>query len=164
MLIKLAKIDSELYMRSTFSFLLLLFSSSGAIASEQCKRLSQLDWMLGDWQSRNTKSPIRESWTKVSEQSFEGQGKQLNSQGKVKSQESLRLLEMQNSIFYLAKVTQNSLPIAFQALHCKQTTAVFENTQHDFPTRLTYHLKGRQLSVKVEGPDGKGFTIDFEKM
>lgn len=163
MLIKLAKIDSELYMRSTFSFLLLLFSSSAATASEQCRQLSQLDWMLGDWQTKDTKTPIRESWLKISEQSYEGQGQQFDNQGKVKNQESLRLLLMQNGIFYLAKVKQNLLPIAFQAIRCEQSTVVFENTQHDFPTRLTYHLKDSQLSVKVEGADGKGFTLNFDK-
>jgi hypothetical protein len=163
MLIKLANIDPELYMRSTFSLLVLLFTSLGVVADDRCKALSQLQWMLGDWQTRDIKSPITESWNQVSEYSFEGQGQQLDIQGEVKSQESLRLLEMQDSIFYLAKVTQNLLPTAFKAVRCNTSSAVFENTQHDFPTRLTYHLIDSRLSVKVEGLDGKGFTVNFDR-
>lgn len=163
MLIKLAKIDPELYMRITFSLMLLFLISSTVTANEQCKQLSQLEWMLGDWQTTNAKIAMKESWSKISDNSFEGQGQQLDSQGKVKSEESLRLLKMQDGVFYLAKVTQNLLPVAFQAIQCVDNKVIFENTSHDFPTRLTYQLVNKRLSVKVEGTDGKGFVLNFEK-
>ncbi|HSM68348.1 MAG TPA: hypothetical protein VK830_01440 [Xanthomonadales bacterium] len=41
--------------------------------------------------------------------------------------------------------------------------AVFENPDHDFPTRIAYQLTDAgQMVVDVQDPDGKGFSIRFE--
>ena len=78
------------------------------------------------------------------------------------SAEDLRLVAMGGSVFYLAKVTHNELPIPFRLIECGDDRLVFANPAHDFPRRLEY---GRQpdgrLHVRVSDGADKGFTLDF---
>jgi hypothetical protein len=86
-----------------------------ASAASPCQSLNELNWLPGDWLSSGEKTDSHESWQKISEQIFEGQGQSLNKQGKQTSSEDLRLLSMQGEIYYVAKVSHNPLPVAVQS-------------------------------------------------
>ena len=62
----------------------------------------------------------------------------------------------------MAKVASNNLPVAFKLTSCTAKTAIFENSQHDFPKKLNYQLnKDKSITVFVSGEKGKGFSIEF---
>ena len=76
----------------------------------------------------------------------------------------MRLVEMSGEIFFLAKVNHNKRPVAFKLTQCLARTAVFENSDHDFPKKLEYKLiSGNKLTVTVSDGHDKGFTINFVK-
>lgn len=141
-----------------------LFMLPGLVRAADCSSLDTLTWMAGQWESRSTGSRISEVWTRVSELSFEGLGEVRTVPGDdLKSREALRLVSMSGQLFYIAKVAHNALPVAFALTECGEHSAVFENTDHDFPTRIAYQLTDAgQMTVDVQGPDGKGFSIRFE--
>ena len=149
-------------MRLLIKSLCLLACSQSVMAAPLCNSLQQLEWMLGDWQSFGEKSDTHESWLKLSEQTFEGKGTSFNKQGQLKSSENLRLLAMQDAIYFLAKVSHNELPVAFKATRCDANHAVFENPKHDFPNKLEYSLTpDGTLMVKVRDLENKGFSLVF---
>jgi hypothetical protein len=72
---------------------------------------------------------------------------------------------MSGQLYYIAKVAHNALPVAFALTECGDSHAVFENPEHDFPTRIAYRLgEAGEMTVGVTGADGKGFEIHFEAL
>jgi hypothetical protein len=47
-------------------------------------------------------------------------------------------------------------PVSFAATRVKEDRAVFENPEHDWPTRIAYRRDGDELVAKVSGPGGGG--------
>lgn len=130
-----------------------------------CKSLQSIEWLLGNWESVSSKNIVIESWQKISPQTFEGKGQTSSkATNKVTLKESLRLVEMSDEVFYLAKVGHNQYPVPFKLVECGKDFAFFENTTHDFPNRIEYRLiKGNELVVSVKSNKGKGFKINFKK-
>lgn len=61
--------------------------------------LEQLSWLSGEWQASMGKSTVLERWQAISADSFEGESQTIAADGKVKQQESLRLVQMQQQLF-----------------------------------------------------------------
>jgi len=135
----------------------------GAPAHAACGSLDELRWLLGDWAADGSKTSFHESWKEASPRTFEGTGiERSKADGKVRSGEVLRLVEMAGGVFYVSKVTHNDLPVAFRLSACEAGRFVFVNPAHDFPRRVEYE-RGEQgrLTVRVNDGADKGFTLDF---
>ncbi len=158
-MLKPIKLEYEAAMKLCFS----LLGAVCASAFAQCE-LHSLDPLVGEWQAQTKKSVVNESWRKVSEQSFEGQGQSYDLAGTLKDSEELRLVQMQGAVFYLAKVKHNPLPVAFTLTSCKNNKFRFENRNHDFPKQLDYQLLSTDvLQVDISDGAGKGFQLSFHK-
>lgn len=142
---------------------LILAFWTGVAGATDCNSLASMDWLLGEWLAEGDKSTWRESWTKIAPKTWEGRGIEapMADPGR-QSSEDLRIVEMGGSVFYLAKVTHNELPIPFRLVECGDGRLVFANAAHDFPRRLVYEREpdGR-LQVRVSDGADKGFTLDF---
>jgi hypothetical protein len=141
----------------------LCFLFQPAVQAKTCDTIESLTWLVGNWNSENSKLKINESWKQVSAKTFEGSGYTYSiEKDKIVSSETLRLVEMSGDVFYVAKVASNNLPVAFKLTSCTAKTAIFENSHHDFPKKLSYKLnKDKNITVFVSGEKGKGFSIEF---
>ncbi len=154
--------------RLTLLFCLWLTSSVGA---EECRSLDAVEWVLGEWTTSPTRVVIREHWRRVSDATFEGASTTTSvSDGQIVNDETLRLVAMSDGVFYIAKVTENDLPVPFRLTQCSDGIAVFENLTHDAPQRLIYRLldvpvhgDGPIMQVTVEGDAMKDFTLLFQR-
>ena len=144
-------------------FALALLFAFAAESTADCHSLRSLDWMHGSWLATSEKADVHETWRKVSPQTFEGKGWTTDKQGKLVSHETLRLVKMENQIFYLAKVAHNPFPVPFKATNCSENSVTFENLSHDFPNSIEYQRQGDITHVKVEDLEGKGFTLKFAR-
>ena len=148
---------------STLS-ILLLTASYTAVYAQSCSSLESLEWITGEWIAEHGDVITREKWVKVSDRSFEGVGGITRKATGEKSGETLRLVEMSGEIFFIAKVSQNPLPVAFKLTHCSAGAATFENAAHDFPKKLEYRLENEaSLVVTVSDGADKGFQLLFSK-
>jgi hypothetical protein len=131
--------------------------------AQPCNSIQSIDWMLGHWVADDGESITIEHWKKASPRSFEGYGESREKRSNERQHsESLRLVEMANELFYLAKPEQNDFPVAFKLTQCSKTNAVFENATHDFPKKLDYQLGlNKKMTVTVSGEKGKSFEINF---
>jgi len=145
----------------------LSFTCFYAWSNNTCKTIDQISWIVGDWQqttaTKTSSKTAYESWLKVSENTLEGIGLTLDQNDKVVFQESLRIVAMQDQLYYLAKVANNDLPVAFKAVSCDETHVKFQNQSHDFPNVIHYRFSQQGLHVDVTDNQGKGFTLEFEK-
>jgi hypothetical protein len=134
-------------------------------AHAACSSLDELRWLLGDWAADGSMTQFHESWKEVSPRTFEGTGiERSKADGKVRSGEALRIVEMAGGVFYFSKITHNDLPVAFRLSNCEGGRFVFVNPAHDFPRRIEY-LQGEQgrLTVRVNDGADKGFTLDYAR-
>lgn len=76
--------------------------------------------------------------------------------------ETLRIAAMSGGVFYIAKVPEHDLPIAFELTVCDERTAVVENPGHDSPKMIAYRLAvDGVLSVTVTDGADRGFTLRY---
>ena len=144
--------------RQTVALLIIL--AAGSCGSQIDGELAEFHWLLGDWTAGN--GTITESWRSVSNHTFEGAG-ETNNDGKV-SRESMRLVQMSDEIFFIAKVAHNERPVAFKlARDSTPSRAIFVNAEHDFPKQIVYRQDGPDLVVEVSDGVSKGFEIHFSR-
>ena len=154
--------------------LLLLAITAGltpSVHAGECGSIEKIQWVLGDWIVNGQERVIRESWRRVSDKTIEGISETRSREsGELLRHETLRLVAMSGNVFYLAKVTENELPVPFAMTRCDDVLTVFENPLHDYPKRLTYRREaiaaGRgaeRMIVRVDDGGEKGFTLDFTR-
>ena len=149
-----------------FSLLCLsLLTNTLAIAGDNCTTLESFAWLQGDWVIEGDTKTMRESWSRVGPMTFEGVNETHGREaGELRARETMRLLDMSDGIFYLAKVSENEYPVPFKLTKCSSHQAVFENPHHDFPRKLDYSLKDADtLEVHVSDGAGEGFTLSFRR-
>jgi hypothetical protein len=145
--------------------LIIIAAWSGAASASACGSLDPMQWLLGEWLADGDKNTWRESWTAISPKTWEGRGTETSKSDPGKqSSEELRIVEMDGSVFYLAKVTHNELPVPFRLVECGDGRLVFANPAHDFPRRLEYERQADgRLHVSISDGADKGFTLDFAR-
>jgi hypothetical protein len=147
------------------SIILLCISIPSMILAQDCANLNTIEWILGEWQKENDKSVTTETWIKLSENTIDGKTiTHSKKDSAITFIETLRLVEMSDHVFYIAKVSENDFPVLFKLTICSDSIAVFENPNHDFPTKFVYKLldNGQVLNIEVSNDD-RQFTIEYKK-
>ncbi|HEY6643018.1 DUF6265 family protein [Povalibacter sp.] len=134
-------------------------------SADHCRSLAVADWLLGTWVAIAGDKTVTETWSRLSDATFEGKGVTTKGASRaIVDDEALRLLQMANGVFYVSKVAHNRLPVAFELADCSPSQLVFENPQHDFPRRLEYVANSAgQMTVRVSDGKDKGFTLTFKR-
>ena len=154
------------FLRSVGVALGVLTASAGYAADADCNSLAPMQWLLGDWHAEAESTTWRESWSELDAKSWQGRGIESSKSDPARQNvEDLRLVEMGDGVFYVAKVAHNELPVAFRLVECGEGRLVFSNPAHDFPKRLEY-LRQPEDRMRVHVSDGaeQGFTLDFTRV
>ena len=144
-------------------FLLSVTILAGVFETPVTPKLADLGWVGGKWQRTVKQKIYVEQWQKVSSNTFEGVVFSIqNSDTSIT--EYLRLEQFGDEIFYTARVAHNKYPVPFRLVLLEDDRCVFENPEHDFPQRITYHLEHKdRLAARVEGLDGeKILALEYE--
>lgn len=149
---------------SICSWFLLALISCQKVGAE-CSSLSVANWLLGDWEDRRQDRVISESWQRISDRTFEGKGKTYSiARELVVNDEVLRIVSMQDDVFFIAKVRNNEFPVAFKLTSCADRRLIFENPDHDFPNKIIYRREQEdEIKVRVSGDSGEQFTLHYQK-
>jgi hypothetical protein len=88
--------------------------------------------------------------------------------GYIGAAQSIGPLEHMTLVFTDGQVAYVARPpgqkkATFLLTESEGTHALFENPQHDFPTRLDYRRSEDTLTVRVEGADQQGFTLTLQR-
>ena len=130
-------------------------------AQEQKFKLEDLAWLAGCWENSRAGRTAEERWTKPKAGMMLGTGQTVKD-GKTVEFEFMRIHEEKGEIFFTAKPSGQP-EASFKLISYKDSKAIFENPQHDFPQRVIY---GKQpdssLLARIEGEmNGQKRGIDF---
>lgn len=148
-------------MRNQSVRLLLLVLVSGFIAAGQTSPdasnttsdLSTLSWMTGSWSGSAHGVEMEEVWMAPKGNTMLGLHRDVKN-GRTVMFEFLRIEAATDGITYWAS-PRGRPATPFRLIEHKDQRAVFENPQHDFPTRIIYWLaKDGALHARIEGKQG----------
>jgi hypothetical protein len=126
-----------------------VFLATAATEEMPKQSMNGLSFMTGSWAMEHNGKRVEEHWTAPRGGMMLAMAVTL-SEGKTVFFEFLRVEETHDGIFYQAQPRgQPATP--FKLVTLAKEKAVFENPQHDFPTRVTYWREGENLCAKIEG-------------
>ncbi len=137
-----------------------LFSAIAAHAGPTAK-VSDLDWMAGNWIGDAQGLPMEAYYTTSSGGIILGQTKISN--GNATEFFEFEKIEQVNDTLVIQPMPFGKPGVIFDLKETGSNRVVFENPQHDFPTRIIYELKANgQLLGRIEGTqNGQSVAQDF---
>ncbi len=126
------------------------------------KQLQQLTWLEGYWTRLDMKPgrTAHERWERTGEKSMRGWGVTLQEKDTV-FVEKLQWVIKDDSLWYVADVTENKEPVWFKCTAVTPDGFTVENRAHDFPKMITYRKDGEKLLATISG---NGRSMDFHFM
>ena len=117
--------------------------------------LAALGWLRGHWSARMGEGWIEEQWAPargglMMGTSVSGKGEAAT------SYEYMRLSRDADGGISLWAAPGGRAATRFRLTSSSAGEAVFENPQHDFPTRIAYKRNGNRLTATISGPNGSG--------
>ncbi len=146
-----------------FKYLILILFIISMAESQEKTPMRKLLWIVDSWVSADGgDSRSYEEWKVTGDNLYEGSSKTIKN-GEVVFRESLKIENTPDGICYIADVPHNPAPVKFLLTGVSDSSAVFENPEHNFPKKITYLLEDGNLHAFIEGPgkDGKTKKIDF---
>lgn len=121
----------------------------------------QLAWLAGTWTRLHMKADrtAHERWEKTGENTLAGWGVTLKEKDTL-FVEKLQLVVKDNSIWYVADVSENKGPVWFRLTNITPDGFTCENPAHDFPQKITYQREGDKLLATISG-NGRAMAFNF---
>lgn len=143
-------------------YIILIIIFNLQLMAQEKTDMQKLLWIADSWVSASGETTSYEEWKVINDDLFEGGSKTIK-KGKVIFSESLKIEKTADGIYYVADVAHNPAPVKFKLTNVTDTSAVFENPDHDFPKKITYLLEEGNLHAFIEGPgkDGNTKKVDF---
>src|SRR3970040_763746 len=127
---------------------LLLFLLSIFIQAQD--KVEDINIISGKWKLKESNFTLYEDWEKTDESTTIGLIITLDKQEENIS-ERLYILKLNNHIVYIAQPGNNN-PTLFTLISSEDNKFIFENKEHDFPQRITYHFTtDSTLTATIEG-------------
>ncbi|MEP2670112.1 MAG: DUF6265 family protein [Cyclobacteriaceae bacterium] len=151
-------------MKTLFLAIILLITGAACSPQESDKSdMEKINWLMGQWERINVKEgrSAHERWEAVNDQELKGWG--VSFRGIDTSfMEVLRIVEKEDTLYYVADVPENPNPVFFKFESITETGFVCANPEHDFPKRIEYQLRSDTLKAITSG-DGKELIFEFVK-
>lgn len=147
------------------TFLALIVLMLPAIAGDSPKPdLSQVEWLLGTWQRQQKNGLLYEHWVRSDSTCFSGLAFTLKGKKDTLVTERMKILQTDTALFFVAVVAHNDSAVYFKLTSNDSGRLVFENSKHDFPTRVIYRAAPPDsMHARIEGMiQGQEKGIDFQ--
>ena len=113
--------------------------------------LSELAWLAETWRTDKDGKRSEEVWMEPAGGLMMGMNRSVR--GRQAAFENLRIVESAGEITYWAS-PQGAKATPFVLTDLSGSKVVFENSEHDFPQRITYQRLGDDLIARIEGTVG----------
>ncbi len=160
-------------MKRPHFFILLLLPLFPATVFFSCGNssgnLDDLKWMIGQWRGTDKNARVfYENWEREDKNNFSGLGFILNADDDTIYRETLKIESTDGNQYYVYNIPKIKGPVLFKMIKGDDHNAIFENTEHDFPKRISYLLESDNIvKVKLEGID-KGMPkiemLEYERV
>jgi uncharacterized protein DUF6265 len=141
--------------------------ASVALAGDDYPKITQLGWLTGRWLAVRPAKPgaapikIREEWNKAHDGTMMSLGTTTRNDTIIDSE--LAVIRESGKYLVYEAHPRNQESAVFHSIEVSDSTAVFENRQHDFPQRIGYRRFGADsLLAFIEGTQkGKPKRVEF---
>jgi hypothetical protein len=132
-----------IYLVVFFSWLNSCNSSKQKVITNASTKVHLLDtaqWFIGTWQNQTSEGLFTEKWEQKNDSVFIGISSVTLNNKDTAFSESISLEQKNDELFYIVSVkNQNKeLPVSFKLISASAKQLVFENSKHDFPSKITY--------------------------
>lgn len=126
-----------------FSGLYSCNSTNQKVVINSLTKLHLLDsarWFIGTWQNQTSESLFTEKWEQKNDSVYTGKSLVVLNNNDTVFYESISLEQKKDALFYTVSVKDqnNELPVSFKLISVSDKQLVFENSKHDFPSKITY--------------------------
>lgn len=132
--------------------------------SAQAQRSNEMKWLVGSWRITKANGTLLEKWKIENDSTLTGVSYYVTGADTI-PQEDIVLI-WSNGHWYFNPTTSNQneeKPVSFKIIFFRGTEFVAENPKHDFPQKIYYRLKGKELLASIEGMvDGKFEKRNFD--
>jgi Domain of unknown function (DUF6265) len=132
--------------------------------NDKYSKIEKANWFIGDWENTSDEGSFREIWTKKNDSVFSGLSIVVIEQDTV-FYENVSLEQKKDSVFYNVSVKgQNKdQAVSFYLTSYDNDKLVFENPNHDYPSKITYSkINKDSIVAEIFGlKDGKKITESF---
>ena len=124
--------------------------------------IRQFKWLEGRWEGLEGKMKIFEVWQPINDNKMIGIGGAFQGTDTLFA-EKIKIEKTDNELYYIAIVPGNPAPVSFKLINSSNTSATFENLEHDFPQRVIYTKNADgSLYARIEGKrSGKDAKEEF---
>jgi len=138
-----------------------LFFLLAAAGQVHAASVGQLGWLAGCWATDGREAGSGEMWMAPAGGTMLGMSRNVKG-GKTVDWEFVQIrTQPDGRLAYVVK-PHNQPEAAFPLLRMKDSEAVFEAIEHEFPQRILYRRDGARVHARIEGVlEGKPMAIDY---
>jgi len=133
------------------------YDANGKLIKEY-EELSKANWLLGNWEKKDSLGTLTESWKTLNDSTFVGQSFYITMKKDTVHRETIELIQKGDFLRYSATVQgeNNGLPTSFQMTESTDSLLVFENPKHDYPQKIRYQLNADKSIIATISGKQKG--------
>lgn len=128
------------------------------------KELEKMNWLIGTWNNSMPEKKYTEVWKKENDSTFKGYSHIIQDRDTVFS-ESIIINQRRDSLYYIVNVDDQNAgeSVSFTLTSSADDTYIFENPNHDFPTKIVYNkINNDSIFAEVSGEmGGQNRKVDF---
>jgi hypothetical protein len=116
--------------------------------------IEKAHWLLGKWQNVTTRGTIVEEWKKESDTTFAAEVYFMAGNTEKIPTENIILKQQGSDLLYIPTVKDQNAgkAVTFRLTFLNDTQLVFENPEHDFPQKISYHKSGQDaITAEISG-------------
>ena len=115
-------------------------TSSVTAVSKKANLIDTAKWFLGIWQNKSSDGVYTEQWELTNDSVYSGVSTVVVNNKDTVFYESIMLERKGSELFYRVSVKDQNkgLPVSFKLINATDKQLVFENPEHDFPSKITY--------------------------
>lgn len=129
--------------------------------------LQKANWLLGEWEKKDSLGTLKEIWTSEDDSTFIGKSYYIQNEKDTLHDEQIELMQDGEHLIYTATVKgeNNDTPIQFQMTKDEDSLLVFENPKHDYPQKIQYKLlKNGSIIATISGKQNKKISSESYPM
>ncbi len=130
--------------------------SNKSLPADNYSRTKGFEWLVGTWENQTKEGTLTETWNKLNDSTFSGNSYFVSGTDTSFS-ESISLVQRNGVLLYIPAVkNQNDgLGISFRLITMNEKELIFENAEHDYPQRISYHhVSNDSLIAEISGNKG----------
>jgi Domain of unknown function (DUF6265) len=121
---------------------------------KEYEELNKATFLLGEWEKKDSLGVLKENWITVDDSTFAGTSYFIINEKDTVHKESMELMQEGDYLIYRTTIKGENKdePVPFQMMEEKDSSLVFTNPKHEYPSKISYKLnKDKSVLTTISG-------------